>query len=171
MRIVGLTQKRAKRGTKDLSVSPFADALRRVRFSKGLRQQDLADLMNCQRSYVSALESDLRQAPPEEFVGRLCAQLQLSASETRGLRQARIKSQRVFVVPTEVPPASFELVFDLFERLSRLSDPQLRALSAILEMPGLPVDAPQPSEGRIRRRDRRSSTSGHGVTSTSAQMP
>lgn len=141
--------------TKDIPLSPFADALRRVRFRKGLRQQDLAQLMGCERSYVSALENDLKQAPPGDFVQRLCEQLQLPAMEADELQLARAKSQRRYLVPPDAPPASFVLVHDLFARLARLSESHLLALQTILDITDARVEIAVPSEGRVRRIDRK----------------
>lgn len=135
-------------------MSPFADALRRARFRKGLRQQDLADLMGCERSYVSALENDLKLAPPAEFVDRLSAGLELLAAETEALQQARVRSRRRYDIPADVPPAAFEFLHELFTRLDRLSEQHLVALSATLQLgqAGMPETAP--AEGRLRRKDR-----------------
>jgi len=49
-----------RRASEGRIVSPFAEALRDLRFSRGVRQQELADMVGCERSYVSALENDVK---------------------------------------------------------------------------------------------------------------
>lgn len=137
-------------------MSPFADALRRARFRKGLRQQDLADLLGCERSYVSALENDLKLAPPADFVNRLNKHLELTEPEANELQQARARSRRRYEVPVDVPPLAFEFLYELFSKLDRLSEPHLVALSATLRLGQLGLQAEAASEGRVRRSDRRS---------------
>lgn len=136
-------------------MSPFADALRRARFKKGIRQQDLADLMGCERSYVSALENDLKLAPPGDFVERLSARLELTVEEADELQQARIRSRRRYDIPADVPPAAFEFLHELFGRLDHLSEQHLVALGATLKLGQGRSPSATPPEGRLRRRDRK----------------
>ena len=114
-------------------MSPFAISLRKIRFARGLRQQEFADLVGCERSYVSALENDIKQE----------------------LREARAKSRRRYEVPPESPDQVYEFVYELFARLESLSVLQLQGLRTILELgDGVAPPAVLP-EGRIRRKDRR----------------
>lgn len=135
-------------------MSPFAQALRQLRYLGGLRQQELADLIGCERSYISALENDIKQAPPEAFVEALCKVLALTDHDAAMLRRARQKSRRHYSVPADASTQAYELAHELFTRLDRLNTLQIQGLMAILQL-GDMTAGPVPTEGRIRRKDRR----------------
>jgi transcriptional regulator with XRE-family HTH domain len=136
-------------------VSPFADALRQLRFARGMRQQELADRVGCERSYVSAIENDVKQAPVAAFVDKVCAVLQLDEAESTVLHQARARSRRRYSIPPQAPKEAYEFASEFFTRLDRLSALQLQGLMTILLLGDLSKTLDQPVEGRIRRRDRR----------------
>lgn len=135
-------------------MSPFATELRNLRFSKGLRQQDVADAVGCERAYVSSLETDLKQAPPAAFVEALCQRLDLPDGERDTLITARLASRRTYSLPSGVPRATYELAHALFGRIERLSALQIQAIRAILELGDGPAVPLHPAEGRVRRSDR-----------------
>jgi transcriptional regulator with XRE-family HTH domain len=121
-----------------------------------MRQQELADRVGCERSYVSALENDVKQAPGTAFVNHVCGALQLNDAEAEALRQACAKSRRKYSVPPHLPKEAYEVTFELFARLERLNALQFQGLMTVLRLGDLPPGSAQPSEGRVRRRDRRS---------------
>ena len=135
-------------------MSPFADALRQLRFARGLRQQELADRAGCERSYVSALENDVKQAPVAAFVDKVCEVLQLSEAESTALHQARRRSRRRYSIPAQAPTEAYEFVAEFFARMDRLSALQLQGLMTILMLGDSPRLSDPPAEGRIRRKDR-----------------
>ena len=75
-------------------LSPFAEALRQLRFIRGLRQQDVAERVGCERSYLSALENDVKGAPDAKFVDALALTLGLSDEERDALQVARCEASR-----------------------------------------------------------------------------
>lgn len=131
-------------------MSPLADALRDLRYRKGLRQQELADIIGCERSYLSALENDQKRLASDELVDRIATKLELSADEADWLRSARARSKRVYVVAPDTPRQGYDVAYALFERLEGLSELQVQAIQAVLQMVD-PVKSPG-VEGRIRRR-------------------
>ena len=137
-------------------MSPFADALRTLRFRRGLRQQELADLVGCDRSYLSALENDLKHAASDALVGELSSAVELPDDEASALTAARKRSRRTSVVPADTPKQGYDLVYDLFDRLEGLSELQIQAMRAVLQM----GDRSKASgvKGRIRRRPAQQST-------------
>ncbi len=136
-------------------MSPFAAALRGLRFERGLRQADLADLVGCHRTYVSALENDLSVAPPAQFVDRLAVALALSAGSKESVEQARQRSRRAYQVPDDAPQEVYEFLFDLFQKIDRLSAPKVEALGKVLNLPDKAEPLPRHLETRVRRSDRR----------------
>ena len=136
-------------------MSPFADTLRSLRFRRGLRQQDLAELLDCDRSYLSALENDLKHPPSAAFVHELSSALSLSDEEAAALEGARARSRRHYVVPADTPMQTYEFVFQLFARLEGLSALQIQAMCAVLQLGAAPGSVSSvAADGRIRRSDR-----------------
>ena len=135
-------------------MSPFAEALRQVRFVRGLRQQELAERVGCERSYVSALENDAKQAPSLEFVSSICEVLRLDGEEAAALHGARSKSRRRYSVPAESPKEAYEVASEFFARIEHLSALQLQGLMTILLLGDLAKASTPQTEGRVRRKDR-----------------
>ena len=136
-------------------MSPFADALRQLRLRRGLRQQALADLVGCERSYISALENDLKKEPPPAFVDGIGQVLDLPSEEAAELRQALAKSRRAYAVPAQAPRETYEFVYDLFASLDSLSLLQLQGLRTVLQLGNAQQGPLHESDVRIRRKDRR----------------
>lgn len=154
--MLATAQKRAIEATNIVGcMSPFADALRTLRFKHGLRQQELADLVGCDRSYLSAVENDLKRAPSATFVRTVSSALKLSEADAAGLQRARDRSQRAYVVPADTPMQAYDFVFELFACLEGLSSLQVQAMRAVLELGRAPGTTALSVEGRIRRSDRR----------------
>jgi transcriptional regulator with XRE-family HTH domain len=136
-------------------MSPFAEALRTLRFERGLRQFELANLLDCPRSYISALENDINMAPPIEFVEKLGVAIELSVEAKAALQQALERSCRGYHVPDDAPRQVYEFVYDLFQKIDRLSAAKLEALGKVLNLPDQAVSFPRQHEARVRRSDRR----------------
>src|SRR5690606_19496547 len=107
--------------------------------------------LGCEQSYLSALENDLKQAPPAQFVHDLGLAVELTAEELDDLERARLRSTRRYQVPSDAPREFYEVAFKLFSKASELGGRKLNVLSEILDF----QDASAPAkEGRIRRKDR-----------------
>jgi transcriptional regulator with XRE-family HTH domain len=137
-------------------VSPFAVVLRELRISRGLRQEDLAVLAGCERTYLSALETDAKPAPSTAFTDSLCRALHLNPTEEEVLRQARAKSRRSYSIPSSAAEEAYEFVHELFARLDRLGPLEVRGLMTILELGDAARETFRPAIARIRRKDSRS---------------
>ncbi len=136
-------------------MSPFAETLRALRVSRGLRQEELADLLHCDRSKISALENDLREGVSTEFVGELSAALALSESEAQDLVKAARTSQRSYVVPSEAPPKAFRLAREIFDRLDHMPEAQLDALLSVLHgFSRATCPGSTPARHRVWRKDK-----------------
>lgn len=115
-------------------MSPFAEALRTIRVDHALRQQELAELLGCDRSYLSALENDAKPPPRPAFVETLISVLQLPPEAADAIRRARERSRRRYALPGEMPEQTYAFVHELFRRLDRLNPRQVSALHAVLEI-------------------------------------
>ena len=81
----------------------FGDRIRELRHEQNLTQWDIASLTGVSNTYISALESGRKPAPPHAIVTALAACLKTSEdflwSLARGEREARLKL-RIDGVPT-----------------------------------------------------------------------
>lgn len=121
-----------------------------------MRQDELAELLHCDRSKISALENDLRGAASAELIQSLGQALLLSDSEISDLAEAGRTSRRSYVIPPESPPKAYRLVRQIFDRLDRMPEVQLDALLGVVSSysaataPKLPT-----TRHRVWRKDKR----------------
>jgi hypothetical protein len=111
-------------------------------------------MLSCDRSKISALENDLREAVAEEFVGQLSEVLNLGAGEKAALMEAMRNSQRSYVVPPEAPPKAYQLVRELFDRLDRMPERQIDALRIVLDFSPDTWLGPGATRHRVWRKDK-----------------
>jgi transcriptional regulator with XRE-family HTH domain len=136
-------------------MSPLAELLKRHRYARALRQEELAELVGCERSYVSALENDLNLTPPSKLVERLAEVLSLNQEEKEEWLAAVQRSRRRYIVSADLPPAAFELAYELLGQLDCLTTSQIEAVRAVLKLgPGAPSSNRSPHR-RVMRRDKR----------------
>lgn len=119
-----------------------------------MRQAELGRVLGYEQSYVSALENDLKQAPPAAFLDALDRALNLSADESGRLRQAREASKRRYAVPPTAARETFEFIHALFSRVESVNAVQLQGFRAILELGDSAPALASAGDGRLRRKDR-----------------
>jgi transcriptional regulator with XRE-family HTH domain len=136
-------------------MSPLADLLRRIRLARALRQEELASLVGCERSYLSALENDLHLTPPLRLVERVARALNLDPAEEANLYAAAERSKRKHVISADLPPAAFELANELLGQLDRLTEAQIEALRKVLALGPGATSSNTVTMHRVPRRDKR----------------
>jgi transcriptional regulator with XRE-family HTH domain len=136
-------------------LSPFAETLKSVRVQRGLRQEDLARKLECDRSRISALENDQREGVSVEFVEEVSRALNLADEEAQRLLTAMRNSQRAYVVPPEASPKAYMLARELFDRLETMPEPQLDVLRGILNLSAETWLGSGPQHQRVWRKDKR----------------
>jgi transcriptional regulator with XRE-family HTH domain len=102
-------------------MSPFSHLLQKLRLQHQVRQADLAALLGYEQSYISALEIGTKGPPPDEFIERLIAALELSIGNQQQLREAVAASQRNFSIEPDAPEDLFLLLRDLREKVKALN--------------------------------------------------
>lgn len=116
-------------------MSPFATMLNELRTRHDVRQNELAELIGYDQTYISALEIGTKGPPTAEFVDRLVAGLQLSASDESALRAAAAESERKITLDCDAPEEYYHMVAALRRRLPQLHPAQARLTQGLLDLP------------------------------------
>jgi len=85
-------------------MSPFARQLHDLRMRHGIRQNELAQLIGYDQTYISELEVGLKGPPPPDFVDKLVNALPLTSAEAQELRGAAKASDRKLVLEIDAHP-------------------------------------------------------------------
>jgi transcriptional regulator with XRE-family HTH domain len=133
-------------------MSPFARVMRDIRLQRGIRQGDLAELINYEQTYISSLEVGIKGPPTEEFVGRLIKALSLTQVEQAELLAAAQASERKLVLDNNMPETMFWLVNELRNNLATLHPSQIHMIREIISMRERLAEPPKAELVRIRRR-------------------
>ena len=115
-------------------MTPFGEAVRRIRRERGITQKEMAKALNVSSAYLSALESGKRGRPGFDFLQRVAGYLHIIWDEADDLfRVAAISHPRV-VVDTSGLPADYTALANRLAAEIRLLRPQMVSeMAAILD--------------------------------------
>jgi transcriptional regulator with XRE-family HTH domain len=115
-------------------MTPFGERLEQIRRSRGLKQVELAELIDVKASYVSVLERGFKGAPSKFVLKKIIDKLKLSEKEKSLLLYDAAITDFSFKIPPGTTRSEFELLHKLKEHLGSLSDQQVLVMKTILEM-------------------------------------
>ncbi|TYK72029.1 helix-turn-helix transcriptional regulator [Comamonas sp. Z1] len=133
-------------------MSPFARQLHELRMRHGIRQNELAELIGYDQTYISALEVGLKGPPTIEFVNKLVRTLSLTSSEECELRVAAKASERKLVLEPDAHPDVYWMLDALRQRLDGLHPAQARLIRELLNLPDIVRRQELEPTQRLRRR-------------------
>lgn len=133
-------------------MSPFAHLLHDLRLRYGVRQNELAELIGYDQTYISALEVGLKGPPTAEFVEKLVDGLRLSAAEEQELRSAAEVSDRKLIVDADSHPEVYLMLAALRKRMHELHPAQARIIRELVDLPDTVRQREQEPIKRLRRR-------------------
>lgn len=133
-------------------MSPFARQLSELRMRHGIRQNELAELIGYDQTYISALEVGLKGPPTPEFVNKLVTKLQLTPAEVEEIRTAAKASDRKLVLEPDAHPDVYWMLDALRQRLDRLHPAQARMIRELLNLPDVVLRQEVEPLQRMRRR-------------------
>lgn len=133
-------------------MSPFAHHLHELRMRHGIRQNELAELIGYDQTYISALEVGLKGPPTPEFVDKLVEGLALSRSEEDALRSAAEVSDRKLVLDADTHPEIYLMLAALKRRLRELHPAQARMIRELVDLPDTVRQQEHEPVKRLRRR-------------------
>jgi len=112
-------------------MTPFGEAVRRLRLRKGVSQKEMAAALNLSPAYLSALEHGKRGLPTFDLLQRIAGYFNIIWDDAEDLaRLAESSHPRVRIDTSGLSPAATELANLLAESIERLDEDQLRRLSA-----------------------------------------
>ncbi|OWV86049.1 XRE family transcriptional regulator [Rhizobium sp. R635] len=118
-------------------MTPFGEAVRRLRARKGVSQKEMADALNVSPAYLSALEHGKRGLPTFDLLQRIAGYFNIIWDEAEELfLLARSSDPRVVIDTSGLPPEYTEFANRLARRIRELDSAEIARLSALLENAG-----------------------------------
>jgi transcriptional regulator with XRE-family HTH domain len=115
-------------------MTPFGDAIRRLRTRKGVSQKQMAAALNVSPAYLSALEHGRRGLPTFDLLQRIAGYFNIIWDEAEELfLLARSSDPRVVIDTSGLPPEYTALANRLAGQIRTLDGAAIADLSAILE--------------------------------------
>ncbi|MFS8148816.1 helix-turn-helix domain-containing protein [Rhizobium sp. BR 249] len=118
-------------------MTPFGEAVRRLRARKGVSQKEMAEALNVSPAYLSALEHGKRGLPTFDLLQRIAGYFNIIWDEAEELfLLARSSDPRVVIDTSGLPPEYTEFANRLARRIRELDSAEIARLSALLENAG-----------------------------------
>lgn len=124
-------------------MSPFAFQLKKIRTERQLQQKTMAEIIGCEQSYLSALETDSKVPPQKEKLLQLLKKLDLSLEDEALLLISAEKSRRSIRLPLKAQSQLFEVCHLLEDQLPTISAIQLELISLALRINPSEMGAPK----------------------------
>lgn len=115
-------------------MTPFSKFLLDIRQQRGLRQNQMANLLGFEQSYLSALECGHKAPPKKEKLDHLIQKLALIDVDASELRMAAKASAKTIKIPNKVKIQTQEMCHLLEEALPKISDKQVQIIRLALEL-------------------------------------
>jgi transcriptional regulator with XRE-family HTH domain len=113
-------------------VTPVGQFVVAKRNTLCLTQDQLAQKLDVNASYVNRIEKGTKSPGNLRFLDRLAECLELSPDETKALFAAAKLSQRIIRMPKNSSPKGYVVVANLVDGLADLNDAQLSLLETMI---------------------------------------
>ena len=130
--------------------SPFSIFFKNLRLRIGQRQTELAVELGYEQSYISAVELGIK-GPSKELLDKL-AEKYLSESDYQEMIKAVHESNRRFILPIEVPTATYLLCNELWDKIDQLYPAQINAIRELIKINDQIISGMLSEPARIHRR-------------------
>ena len=118
-------------------MTPFAEAVRKLRARKGVTQKEMAAALNVSPAYLSALEHGKRGVPSFDLLQRIAGYFNILWDEAEELFLVAGSSDPRVVIDTSGLPSEYtEFANRLAKRIRSLDSGDIARLSAVLENGG-----------------------------------
>ena len=115
-------------------MTPFGEAVRKLRQRKGVSQKEMAAALNLSPAYLSALEHGKRGLPTFDLMQRIAGYFNIIWDEAEELfLLARVSDPRVVIDTSGLAPEYTTFANRLSVEIRRLDKTTIEALTAVLE--------------------------------------
>ena len=115
-------------------MTPFGEAVRRLRARKGVSQKEMAQALNVSPAYLSALEHGKRGLPTFDLLQRIAGYFNIIWDEAEELfRLANVSDPRVVVDTAGLPAEYTMLANELAKRISTLPPDVVEEMTKLLK--------------------------------------
>ena len=115
-------------------MTPFGARIRALRAKKGVSQKEMAAAIGVSAAYLSALEHGRRGMPNWALVQKIVGYFNVIWDEAEELqRLAEISHPRIVIDTSGLSPKATMLANRLAERIGKLGDAELDALTRIVD--------------------------------------
>lgn len=118
-------------------MTPFGQALRRLRAERGVTQREMARAIGVSPAYLSALEHGNRSEPSWEFIQRVIGYFNIIWDEAEELQMlAGLSRPKVTINTAGLNPKATEVANKLAAAIGTLDLTELRSIEAIIDGTG-----------------------------------
>lgn len=126
-------------------MTPFGEAIRRLRAERGITQRQMASAIGVSPAYLSALEHGNRSEPSWEFVQRVIGYFNIIWDEAEELQMlAGLSRPKVVIDTSGLMPKATEVANKLASVISQLDALTLQEIEALIDRGNL---APESETG------------------------
>lgn len=125
-------------------MTPFGEAIRRLRAERGVTQRQMAKAIGVSPAYLSALEHGNRSEPSWEFVQRVIGYFNIIWDEAEELQMlAGLSRPKVMINTSGLTPKATEVANKLAAAIGCLDTPTLEQIEELIDGNGLAREAEQ----------------------------
>ncbi|MCY0149066.1 helix-turn-helix domain-containing protein [Hoeflea sp. G2-23] len=126
-------------------MTPFGEALRRLRAERGVTQREMAKAIGVSPAYLSALEHGQRSEPSWQFVQRVIGYFNIIWDEAEELQAlSGLSRPKVTINTAGLTPKATEVANRLAAAISRLDADTLDRIGKLIETGETDGDNPRP---------------------------
>lgn len=115
-------------------MTPFGEAIRRLRAERGVTQRQMASAIGVSPAYLSALEHGNRSEPSWEFVQRVIGYFNIIWDEAEELQMlAGLSRPKVVIDTSGLTPKATEVANKLATAIGRLDATTLQEIEALID--------------------------------------
>lgn len=136
-------------------MTPFGEALRRLRAERGVTQRQMAKAMGVSPAYLSALEHGRRSEPSWEFIQRAIGYFNIIWDEAEELqRLGSLSRPKVTIDTSGLSPKATEIANRLAALIVHLDERTLEEIGNLLETAKLATGSAGTSKTMRRRKEK-----------------
>ncbi len=115
-------------------MTPFGRYLSTLRLNRRVKQKELAEALDVNPSYISAIESGTKLPPSNKVLKETVVFLKLAKEEEKLLWDYADQSIRVMHIPDDLPFETYAMIQQFRKSLRELSAGQVSVISSVLSM-------------------------------------